>query len=51
MKVVEIDAVERNAELRKGVERGLLGPPVKFVAPVFRELLKWGAARIIETLG
>src|SRR6202790_166564 len=36
------DAVERDTELRKGVEGCFLPPPVKPVAPVFRELAKIG---------
>ena len=31
MQIMQIDAVERDAELRKGVQRGFLGPPVKTV--------------------
>ena len=40
MQKVQVDAVERNAELRKGVQRGFLGAPVKPVAPVFHQLTK-----------
>ena len=42
VQIMQVDAVERDAELRKGVQRGFLGPPVEFVAPVFRELAKIG---------
>src|SRR5258708_2158835 len=35
---MQVDAVERDAELRKGVERGFLGAPVEILAPVFGEL-------------
>src|SRR5216684_5236379 len=37
MQVVQVDAVERDAELRKSVQRGFRGSPVKMVAPVFGE--------------
>src|SRR3984893_8538963 len=42
MQIMQLDVVERDAELRKGVERGFLRPPVKIVAPVFRERTKIG---------
>ena len=38
MQVKEIDALERDAKLRKRIQRGFLGPPVECVAPVFGEL-------------
>jgi len=37
MQIVQVDAIERDAKLRKGVERSFLSPPVKTVAPVFGE--------------
>src|SRR6202158_1882807 len=40
MQVVEIDTLERDAELRKGIKRGFLGAPVKIVAPILRKLPK-----------
>ena len=40
MQIMQVDAVERDAELRKGVERCFLRPPVKPVAPVFGEFAK-----------
>ena len=42
VQIMQIDAVERDAELRKGVECCFLRPPVKPVAPVFRKLAKIG---------
>jgi hypothetical protein len=39
---MQVDVVKRDAELRKGIERGFLRPPVKIVAPVFRERTKIG---------
>ena len=40
MQIMQVDAVERHAKLRKGVQRGFLGPPVEIVAPVFSEAAK-----------
>ena len=40
MQVMEIDAVEPDAELRERIQRGFLGPPVECVTPVFGELAK-----------
>src|ERR1700675_4811701 len=42
LEIVQIDAVERDAELREGVQRGFLGPPVEIIAPVFHELAQIG---------
>jgi hypothetical protein len=38
MQIVQVDVVKRDAELRKGVERGLLGPPVESIAPIVGEV-------------
>ncbi len=40
MQIMKVDAFERDAELRKGVQGSFFGPPVKFGAPVFREFAK-----------
>ena len=37
MQIMQVDAVERHAELRKGVQRGFLGPPVEPIAPIVGE--------------
>src|ERR1700722_4207483 len=42
MQVVQIDSIERDFELWKGVQRGFLGPPVEILAPVFGEPAKVG---------
>src|SRR5471030_3546996 len=40
MQVMQVDAVERHAKLREGVQRGFLSPPVEAIAPVVCQLAK-----------
>ena len=42
MQIMQVDAVDRNAELRKGIERRFLCPPIKPVAPIFDETAQIG---------
>src|SRR3954449_13124475 len=37
MQIVQVDIFKRYAELRKSVQRGFLGAPIEFGAPIFRE--------------
>src|ERR1700749_538717 len=40
VEIVNVDAVERNAELRKSIQGGFRSPPVEMAPPIFGEIAK-----------